>query len=87
MPFIKSLVFKRLAHCFKLVAIIFLLSKIMPTYLYCAEKGLIYITIIALSGCQPSSYTECIKSNMRSSCNIYSVFNTKCMLFTRLYAF
>jgi hypothetical protein len=48
MPFIRSLVFKYLAHCSKLVAVILLLSEIIPTYSYYTEKGLVYITIIAL---------------------------------------
>jgi hypothetical protein len=47
MPPVKSLVFKYLARRSKLVAIIFLLSEIMPTYSRCAEKGLVYITITA----------------------------------------
>ena len=51
MPFIRSLVFKRTAYYFKLVAVIFLLSKIIPTYSYCIEKGLVYIIIIALLSC------------------------------------
>jgi hypothetical protein len=49
MPFIRSLAFKHLAHCFKLVAVILSLSEIMPAYSRYVEKGLIYITIIALS--------------------------------------
>ena len=49
MPPIRSLVFKRLTYCSKLVAVILLLSKIMPTYFYYIEKGLMYIIIIALS--------------------------------------
>ena len=49
MPLIRFLIFKRLAYYFKLVAMIFLLNKIIPTYLYYVKKGLIYITIIALS--------------------------------------
>ena len=49
MLFIRSLVSKRLIYCFKLVAIILLLSKIIPTCSRCAEKGLVYITIITLS--------------------------------------
>ena len=49
MPPIKSLVFKCFAYYFKLVAVILLLNKIIPTYLQYAEKGLVYITIIALS--------------------------------------
>jgi hypothetical protein len=48
MPPIKSLVFKYLAHCSKLVAVILLLSEIMPTYSRYIEKGLVYIIIMAL---------------------------------------
>ena len=77
MPFIKSLVFKRLTYYFKLVAIILLLGKIMPTYSRYTEKELIYIIIIAPFSHQPSSYIKCMKLNMRSSCNIYLVSNTK----------
>ena len=50
MPSVRSLVFKRAAYYFKLVAIILLLNKIMPTYSCYAEKGLVYIIIIALLG-------------------------------------
>ena len=49
MPFIRSLVFKYLACCFKLIAVILLLGKIMPTYSRYTEKGLVYIIIMALS--------------------------------------
>ena len=83
MPFIKSSVSKRLAYRSKLVAVILSLGEIMPTYSCCAEKGLVYIIIIASLGRQPSSYTKYIKSNMRLSCNICLVFNTKCIFFTR----
>ena len=51
MPFVRSLVSKRTTYYFKLVAIIFLLGKIIPTYSYCAKKGLVYIIIIVLLGC------------------------------------
>ena len=64
-----------------IVIIIFLLSKIMPTYSYCVLKGLVYIAIIASLGCQPSFYTKCTKLNMRLSCNIKSVSNTKYICF------
>ena len=87
MPFIRSLAFKRFAYYLKLVAVILLLSKIMPTCLRCTEKGLVYIIIITPSGRQPSSYTKCIKSNMRSFYNIRLVFNTKYTFLTRLYIF
>ena len=74
MPFIRSSASKRRAY---IVAVIFLLSEIMPTYSRYVLKGLVYIAIMAPSGRQPSSYTKCIKSNMRLSCNIKSVSNTK----------
>ena len=79
MPFIRSLVFKRTACRFKLVAVILLLSKIMPTYSRYMEKGLVYIIIIALLGRQPSFYTKYTKLNMHLSCDIILVFNAKCL--------
>ena len=85
MPFIKSLAFKYLAYYFKLVAVILLLGKIMPTYSCYAEKGLVYITIIALLGRQPSFYAKYTKSNIRLSCNIYLVSDAKYIPLTRLY--
>jgi hypothetical protein len=48
MPPVRSLAFKHLACCSKLVAVILLLSKIMPACSCCAKKGLIYIIIMAL---------------------------------------
>ena len=80
MPFIRSLASKRRAY---VVAVILLLSKIMPTYSCCVLKGLVYIIIIAPLSCQPSSYTKCIKLNMRLSYNIRLVSNTKCAFFMR----
>ena len=50
MPLVRSLVSKRTACCFKLVAVILLLSKIMPTCSCYTEKGLVCITIIAPLG-------------------------------------
>ena len=47
MPPVRSSAFKRTAYYFKLVAVIFLLSKIIPTYSRCVLKGLVYIAIIA----------------------------------------
>ena len=85
MPPIRSLVFKRLAYCFKLVAVILSLGKIMPTYSCYAEKGLVYITIMALLGRQPSSYTKYTKLNMRLSCNIRLVFIVKYIFLIRSY--
>ena len=85
MPLIRSLAFKRLTYHFKLIAVILLLNKIMPTYSHYMEKGLIYIAIIILSSYQPFSYIECIKSNICSSYNIYLVSNAKYIFLTRLY--
>ena len=64
MPPIRSLVSKRTAYYFKLVAVILLLGKIMPTCSCYIEKGLVYVIIIALSNYQPSSYIKCTKLNM-----------------------
>ena len=50
MPLIRSLVFKHTTHYFKLMAVILLLGKIIPTYFYYMEKGLVYIIIIAPLG-------------------------------------
>ena len=36
--------------CIYVVAVILLLSEIMPTYSYCVLKGLVYIIIIAPLG-------------------------------------
>ena len=85
MPLVRSLVSKHAAHRFKLVAIILSLGEIMPTYSRYIEKGLVYITIIAPLGRQPSSYTKYTKLNIRSSCNIRLVFNTKYIFLIRLY--
>ena len=87
MPFIRSLIFKYLAYYFKLVAIILLFSKIMPTCSQYAEKGLIYITIITLFSRQPSFYIKYTKLNIYSLCNIYLVFNTKYTFPTRPYIY
>ena len=87
MLFIRFSASKRLTYYFKLVAVILLLGKIMPTYLYYAEKELVYITIIALFGRQPFSYIKCTKLNMRSSWDIKLVSNTKYAFFARLYTF
>ena len=76
-PFIRSLVFKRITYYFKLVAIILLLSKIIPTYFYYMEKGLVYIAIIALLSYQPFSYIKCTKLNIHLSCDIRLVSNAK----------
>ena len=87
MPPVRSLAFKRAAYCFKLVAVILLLSKIIPTYSYCVEKGLVYIIIIAPLGCQPSFYIKYTKSNICLSCDIRLISNAKCMFLVHLCIF
>ena len=79
MPSVRSLVSKRTTRCFKLVAVILSLNKIIPTYSCYMEKRLIYITIIAPLSRQPSSYIKCTKLNIYLSCDIRSVSNTKCL--------
>ena len=82
MPFIRSLVSKCYAY---VIAIILLLSKIIPTYSYCVLKGLVYIAIIAPLGCQPSFYIKCTKLNMYLSYNVRLVSNTKYIFFIYSY--
>ena len=75
MPPVRSLASERRA-C--VVAVILSLSEIMPTCSRCVLKGLVYIAIIAPLSRQPSSYTECTKSNICLSCNVRLVSNAKC---------
>ena len=82
MPFVRFSASKRYIY---IVAVILLLGKIMPTCSCCVLKGLVYITIIALLGCQSSFYTKCTKLNMRLSCDIKLVFNAKYVFFTCFY--
>ena len=82
MPFIRSSAFKCRV---KLIFTIILLGEIMPTYSCCVLKGLVYITIIAPLGCQPSSYTKCTKLNIYLSCNVKLVSNTKYAYLIYLY--
>ena len=66
-PLIRFLAFKRRA-C--VIAIILLLSEIMPTYSRCVLKGLVYIIIIAPLGRQPFSYAKYTKLNIHLFCDI-----------------
>ena len=67
------------------MAVILLLSKIMPIYSRYAEKGLIYIIIIALFSRQPFSCTKRTKLNICLFCNIRLILNTKCAFLIRPY--
>ena len=81
-PPIRSLASERRAY---IVAVIFLLSKIMPTYSRCVLKGLVYIAIIAPLGRQPSFYIKYTKLNIYLSCDIKLVSNAKCICLIRFY--
>ena len=74
MPLIKSLASERCAYT---VAIILLLSEIIPFYSCCEEKKLVYIIIIAPFSHQLSFCVKYTKLNIHSSCNVRSVFNIK----------
>ena len=74
MPPVRSSAFKRYT---RVIAVILLLSEIMPTYSCCMLKGLVYIIIIAPLGRQPSSYTKYIKLNMYLSYDVRLVSNAK----------
>ena len=74
MPSIKFLASERRAY---VIAVILLLGKIIRFYSCCKEKKLVCIIIIAPFSHQLSSYSECIKSNIHSSCNVRLVSNAK----------
>ena len=74
MPSVRSLTSK---HCAHIVAVILLLSEIMPSCSHCEEKKLVYIIIIAPFSRQPSFYIKCTKLNMHLFCNIKSVSNAE----------
>ena len=74
MPFIRSLV--SIYHAL-LAVFISLDGEIMSPYSYYTKKGLVYITITALSSRQPSSYFKCIKANTCSLCDIRLVSTNK----------
>ena len=82
MPPVRSLASERYAY---IVAVILLLSKIMPTYSCCVLKGLVCVIIIALLGCQPSSYAKYTKLNICLSCDVRLVSNAECAFFIYSY--
>ena len=81
MPLIRFLASK--CHAYT-IAVILLLSEIMPSYSCYKEKKLVYIIIIAPFSRQPSSYIKCTKLNICLSCDVRSVSNTKCLWFAYL---
>ena len=74
MPFIKFLVSK---YHTCTVAVIFLLSEIMPSCSRYEEKKLVYIAIITPSSYQPSFCIGCTKLNIHLSYNVRSVSDIK----------
>ena len=74
MPPIRSSASKRYT---RVVLTILSLGEIMPSYSRCSKKKLVCVAIASPFGRQPSSYTKCTKANMRFSCNVRSVSNTK----------
>ena len=74
MPFIRSLVSERRTY---IMAVILLFGEIMPSCSRCEEKKLVYITIITPFSRQPFSCVKCTKLNMRLSCNVKLVSDTK----------
>ena len=63
----------------RLVTVILLLSKVMPSCSCCVEKVLVCVVIAALTGCQPSSCVKCTWVNIWLSCNVWSISNTECV--------
>ena len=71
-------------HYAKTIAFILLSGEVILLYSYCAKKGLVYITIAALSSCQPSSCFKCTSANMQLSYDVCLVSNTKYIFYIRL---
>ena len=81
MPPVRSLVSNRRAY---IVAVILLFNKIMPIYSCYTKKKLVYIIIITLFSCQPSSYFKYTKSNIYLFCDVRSALDTKYAFFSIL---
>ena len=74
MPPIRSIASK---YCACVVAVILLLSEIMPTCSRYAEKGLVCIAIANFSARQPSSCSKYTKLNT------YILYNIRLILFNK----
>ena len=74
MPSIRSLASKRYAYT---VAVILLLSEIMPSCFCYKEKKLVYIVIMAPFSRQSSFCVKCTKLNIHLFYNIRLVSNIK----------
>ena len=83
MPSIRSLASKCCAY---IMAVILLLGKIIPSCSCCEEKKLVYIIIIAPFSHQFFFCVKYTKLNMRLSCNVKSVSNTKYLYLMHSYS-
>ena len=63
--------------CVLLAASISLDSEIMSPCSYYVKKGLVCVVITALFSYQPSFYSECIKANTCSLCDVRLVFTNE----------
>ena len=82
MSFIRSLASK---YYLRLISLILSLGEIIPLCSYYVEKRLSYIAILAPFSRQLFFYTKYTKSNIRSSCNVRLVSNTKYVYLMRSY--
>ena len=71
----------------KLILLILLLGKNIPSHSYYLEKQLLYIIIIAPFSRQPSFYSKCTKVNIRLSCNVRFISNVKYTFLARFMNF
>ena len=78
MPLIR---FSASAYCTLLTTSISLNSKIINPCSYYVKKKLVYIIIIALSNCQPSSYFKYTKANIYFLYNMCLMSINKCIFF------
>ena len=74
MPFVRSLIS---IYCILLAISISLNSKIISPYSHYIKIGLVYIIIIALFSCQPSSCSKYTKANTHLLYNVRSVSTNK----------
>ena len=81
MPPIRSSTSKRRT---RIVSTILSLSEVMSPCSRYVKKKLVYVVIALPSGRQPSSYAEYTRANMRSSYDIRSISDNKCIRLSRL---
>ena len=74
-------------HCTYIVAVILLLSEIMPSCSCYKDKKLVYIIIVTLFSHQLSFYVECTKLNIYLSYNVILVSNAEYAWFACLIIF